>query len=137
MCIRDRDNTPTIELLLNSNMEKEGVPSCSSSNDPTNVGSTSYNLSHNISIHNDGENTPQLTRSSENSCVTPNLHFMAINNNYGDNSSNSNNNDNVKLPSNFKNYYDPPMSSLDVSMDVPDIFGSLDFFDYDLLFQND
>ena len=77
------------------------------------------------------------THPSENNPAAPNLNFTPINNNYSGGSSNNNKNDNVKLPSNFKNYYDPPMSSLDISMDVPDIFGSLDFFDYDLLFQND
>ncbi|CAH1832618.1 unnamed protein product [Saccharomyces cerevisiae] len=133
-----KDNTPTIELLLNSSVENESVPPYSSSNDPTNVGNAStYNLAHNISNQNNEENMPPSIGSSESNRAAPNLNFMPVNNNYNNSGSNINNNDNVKLPSNFKNYYDPPMSSLDISMDVPDIFGSLDFFDYDLLFQND
>ncbi|EJS41544.1 pip2p [Saccharomyces arboricola H-6] len=134
-----KDNTPTIELLLNSNMEKvSSAPSYGCSNEATDVGGTSAYISgHNSSNYNDAEKMPPLTNSSEGSCTAPNFHYMAVNNNYNINNANNNNTDNVKLPSTFKSYYDPPMSSLDVSMDVPDIFGSLDFFDYDLLFQND
>lgn len=71
----------------------------------------------------------------------PNLNFIAGNNDYSASDANANNtnadSDNGKSSSNSKRQFDPPMSSLDVLMDVPDIFGSLDFFDYDLLFQND
>lgn len=98
-----KDNTPTIELLLNSSVENESVPPYSSSNDPTNVGNAStYSLAHNISNQNNEENMPPSIGSSESNRAAPNLNFMPINNNYNNSGSNINNNDNVKLPSNFK-----------------------------------
>ncbi|CAI4052397.1 hypothetical protein SKDZ_15G4960 [Saccharomyces kudriavzevii ZP591] len=135
-----KDNTPTIELLLNSTMDKNSdVAPLNCLNKATNLGgSPSISiLARNGSNQNDGEKVPPPAHPSEGSFAAPILNFMPANNNYSNSSANKGSNGNVKLPSNFKSYYDPPMSSLDVSMDVPDIFGSLDFFDYDLLFQND
>ncbi|CAI2033484.1 oleate-activated transcription factor pip2 [Saccharomyces pastorianus] len=138
-----KDNTPTIELLLNSTMEKHSnAPSSSYSKEAATLGGTSTRVpAHNSGNHSDGEKLPSLTYSSENSCDAPNLNFVAGNNDYNSNDANANNDtavsDNTKSSSNFKRRNDAPMPSLDGLMDVPDIFGSLDFFDYDLLFQND